>query len=368
MDGTILDANPALAPMLGYDSVEELMARNMSAVYLVPSERAQIVERYLPRRHDRMTALDVDWKRKDGTPIIVRLTARVVDFEDGVSCFEGIAEDITEKRALEEQLRQAQKMEAVGRLARGVAHDFNNVLAAILGCSGAAGDAPQAGRSVARGGRGDPEGGRARREPDAPAARVQPPAGARAAGAGPARDRARRRQHARAARASTSSHRIHTPGAPPIVRVEPGQIEQVLMNLVVNARDAMPEGRHDRHRGRGDRRSTSAACCAYPGIPAGRYARISVHDTGDGIAPGDAAARVRAVLHDERSRERHRPRPVDRLRHRERSRRHGDVLDRAEAGDDVRGAVAADRRNLKPADSQPLNLRQTPERPHVSGS
>src|SRR5207247_479054 len=135
MDGTIMDANPALAALLGYDSPDELMALKMSEVYWVPEERQALIERY-SRGRNRTPPIEVDWKRKDGTPITVRLTARVVDFEDGLSCFEGIVEDITAKRALEEQLRQAQKMEAVGRLVRGVAHDFNNVLAAIIGCAG----------------------------------------------------------------------------------------------------------------------------------------------------------------------------------------------------------------------------------------
>src|SRR5204863_1856225 len=131
-DGTILDANPALAHMLGYGAPDQLISRNMSDLYRSPEDRARLIERF---GHQRFGSADVYWKKKDGTPVLVRLTARIVDLEDGTASFEGIAEDVTARRALEEQLRQAQKMEAVGRLARGIAHDFNNVLAAILGCS-----------------------------------------------------------------------------------------------------------------------------------------------------------------------------------------------------------------------------------------
>ena len=132
-DGRILDANPALAQMLGYDSVEELLKRNMLDLYRSPEDRAALLA---TGAHQRQGIGEVAWKKKDGTPILVRLAARIIEgSEQGVTCYETIAEDVTERRALEEQLRQAQKMEAVGRLARGIAHDFNNVLAAIIGYS-----------------------------------------------------------------------------------------------------------------------------------------------------------------------------------------------------------------------------------------
>src|SRR5437667_109267 len=82
---------------------------------------------------DRITGTEVQWKRQDGHRIIVRLSGRVVRSEKGdVRGFEMIAEDVTEQRTLERALQQAQKMETIGRLTSGIAHDFNNLLTVIL--------------------------------------------------------------------------------------------------------------------------------------------------------------------------------------------------------------------------------------------
>jgi two-component system, cell cycle sensor histidine kinase and response regulator CckA len=140
-DGSFLTANGPLAEMLGYESPEELMKRNLEEIYAVHGERAAVVARFVSE--GRASRQEIRWRRKDGTSIWIELDARVVRNPDGTTrYFEGFVHDITErkeseeeKRKLQEQLVQAQKMEAVGQLAGGIAHDFNNLLTAITGYS-----------------------------------------------------------------------------------------------------------------------------------------------------------------------------------------------------------------------------------------
>ncbi|HKE46989.1 MAG TPA: PAS domain S-box protein [Rhodanobacteraceae bacterium] len=278
--GEILDANPALARMLGYASVQDLVAVNMRDLYRTAAERVELIRRFAGTQRGEA---DVWWIRKDGTSILVHLTARMVDVEVGVGGFEGIAEDITEKRALEEQLRQAQKMEAIGRLARGVAHDFNNVLAAIIGSSDllmARTDLDESAREEAVAIRGAAERGASLTRQLLAFSRrqvLQP----ETVDLNVAADQL----HGMLQRLAGDAVdvRTHAGGVPVRVSMESGQFEQVLMNLVVNARDAMPGG------GTVDItiepvRLDERAVLRYPGIPAGDYARIAVRDTGVGIS------------------------------------------------------------------------------------
>jgi PAS domain S-box-containing protein len=281
LDGRILDANPAFATMLGYDSTDELRNVNISSVYARPNERRMVIERHL-RARGRTLSGELSWRKKDGTPMVVRLTARLVELEDERDgpTLQGIAEDITHKRALEEQLRQSQKMEAVGRLARGIAHDFNNVLAAILGCA----DLMQL----------------RLKEGDELMVEAREIANAAERGASLTRQLLlfSRRQSVEPQVvdvhevlrgfdtmlqriAGEITLRLHTSGPSPKVRLEPGQLEQVVMNLVLNARDASTlDGAIDV---KSDTATFEAANA--PGLPPGRYARIAVRDHGAGIDP-----------------------------------------------------------------------------------
>jgi len=133
LEGRFLDVNPALIAMLGYGSPEEVLLLDPERdVFANPEEHDRLIEEF--RRNGRMDGFEVKWKRKDGRSITVRISGRAVSSADEpADVLEAIAEDVTERRALEDQFRQAQKMEAVGRLAGGVAHDFNNLLMVISG-------------------------------------------------------------------------------------------------------------------------------------------------------------------------------------------------------------------------------------------
>jgi PAS domain S-box-containing protein len=133
LEGRFLDVNPALITMLGYASAEEVLLLDPEKdVFEQPEEHARLIEEF--RLAGRMDGFEVKWKRKDGTCITVRISGRAVSSADEpADVLEAIAEDVTERRVLEDQFRQAQKMEAVGRLAGGVAHDFNNLLMVISG-------------------------------------------------------------------------------------------------------------------------------------------------------------------------------------------------------------------------------------------
>jgi PAS domain S-box len=242
IDGRFLDVNPALVNMLGYASTEELMSVDMARdIYGDHEERGKIIENYL--QDGKLETQEVRWKRQDGRLITVRLNGKPFRNERGDTLgFEMIAEDVTERRTLEEQLRQSQKMEAGGRLAGGIAHDFNNLLTVIKGYSELM--------------LGELDGSHPLRS------EVDEIKKAADRAASLTRQLlAFSRQQVLAPKVIDLNSVVHNmdkllrrllgedvdlftvlDGSLGRVKADPGQLEQVVMNLAVNARDAMPQG------------------------------------------------------------------------------------------------------------------------------
>jgi PAS domain S-box-containing protein len=280
----IREFNPAAEQLFGYARLD-ILGRNVEL--LLPSEerveQISALNEYMTTGGGPLAGRQVELNglRADGSDFPLELTVARLG-SDNRAVLTGFARDITERRALEEQLRQSQKLEAIGRLAGGVAHDFNNILMSIMGAADLL--LMQLGPNDA-----------ARDEANEIKQSVDRGAGlTRQLLAFSRRQAVRNRIFALGdivRGMDTMLRRLIGPEIefeivcapePLLVMADSGQTEQVVLNLVVNARDAMPEGGRVTVRVDEVEVDEAAAVALVEG-KAGRYARLSVADTGTGI-------------------------------------------------------------------------------------
>ncbi len=292
-NGVILDSNAALATMFGYLPGE---LRGVSVSQLVAPEDMNLVRDHQSSHF--AGAYQHRGRRKDGSTVMVEVRGRLVTYQGRqvrMTSLRDVTERIRleeERSLLEQQLRQAQKMEAIGQLAGGLAHDFNNILMVVLGNLSLATVDLKAG--------GSPE--------------------AILHSLVEAEQCAKRAQLLTSQLLAYSRGQPHQPqlvdlndtvdellplvtrlvpedikvstiksARPTTALIDPGQLQQIIMNLVVNARDAMPQGgslsleTDTVNLAMGESPLHMAAC--------GRFVRLTVRDDGCGIAP-DVKSRV----------------------------------------------------------------------------
>jgi two-component system, cell cycle sensor histidine kinase and response regulator CckA len=260
--------------------------------FVHPDDRSAVQQRF-DQAANGTSALDVEHRivRADGTVRWVQERADIVrDSEGRGRRMIGTVQDITERRHLEEQLRQSQKLEAIGRLAGGVAHDLNNALTAIGGYA----ELALTEMSPEQPSWLDVEEIRRAAERAASVTRqllafsrkqlLEPrvfDVNDTIASLGRMLDRLL---------GDDIELRTETDAAVPPIVADPGQFSQAIVNLAVNARDAMPTG------GRVTIATSlsdvdEAFSRAHPPMPSGRYVVVTVADTGEGMT-AETQARI----------------------------------------------------------------------------
>jgi PAS domain S-box-containing protein len=279
LDGTVLRVNETEARWLGYRK-DELVGRPMSD-FVAPQSQARFKEAFLVfTATGTLRDRELELLRKDGTvlPVVVNATA-VRDAQGRVVMSRSTLVDLTERRQADAQLRQAQKMDAIGRLAGSIAHDFNNLLTIILGGS----DFLQQAMSPADPRWADLQDVRQAGERGAVLTRQLLTFSRRQASLPTAVNLDQVVENLRMVRRligediefSTTLGRSQ--GS---VFADVGQLEQVIVNLVVNARDAMPEGGALNL----ETAEVSEAEVKRLKLDAGKaWVMLAVHDTGTGM-------------------------------------------------------------------------------------
>jgi PAS domain S-box-containing protein len=281
-ENPIIYASPGFQNLTGY-AVEETVGRNcrfLQGKDTDPAAVAQIRESIHQRRPCTVELLNY---RKDGTPFWNELSISPVFNPQGkLTHFVGVQTDVTQRRQFEDQISQAQKMEAIGKLAGGIAHDFNNLLTIINGYSylllqSIPVDSPMREQLEEINKAGERSASLTRQLLAFSRRQVIAPVVLDLNDVVRDTEKMLRRMIGEDIEMATVLNVQLEP-----VKADPGQLEQLLLNLAVNARDAMPQG------GKLLIKTDNVVldeeyASSHPGVRPGRYAVLAVKDTGVGM-------------------------------------------------------------------------------------
>lgn len=281
-DGNIKTCNPAFLKLLKIPETDDITKININSLFIDDNKEQEFWEQVYTNK--KIEFFELDLKQNDGSRISA--LSNVIGYFEGDELKElrGYIVDVTKQKMLENRLRQSQKMEAIGRLASGVAHDFNNILTVIIGYCNLLIEAD----SIKQDDKSDIDGIYEAAKKATNLTR-QLLAFSRKQVLQPAvldlnELLGNMFKMLKRLVSDQIDIQLFSDAVNPFVCVDAGQIEQVLINLVVNARDAMSDHggilaiqTKNKHLKEGDSLQNIE-------IPAGDYVELSVSDTGTGIS------------------------------------------------------------------------------------